>query len=192
MSANHTDSTAQFTIRPRTEADLDACVRVLATIHEQNAYPLNWPSDPAGWLTPGSLLAVWVAEEEGDESGNEDGREDGSEDGGEGIIGHVVLSGSDAGNAAAALWSDGPTAVINRLYVDPAARGRGVGAALMERAVAEARSRALHPVLDVASTATAAATLYERLGWTLLGPEVEQEWLPGQWVKLRCYAAPKP
>ncbi|WP_405820702.1 GNAT family N-acetyltransferase [Streptomyces sp. NBC_01390] len=166
--------TAQFHIRRRTEADLDACVRVLATIHEQNAYPLNWPTDAAGWLTPRSLLAVWVAEGAG----------------GEGIVGHVVLSRSDAGNAAAKLWNDGPTAVINRLYVDPAARGRGIAAALMARAEAEAKSRGLHPVLDVASTATAAVTLYERLGWTLLAADVEQEWLPGQLVKLHCYAAP--
>ncbi|WP_329282945.1 GNAT family N-acetyltransferase [Streptomyces sp. NBC_01451] len=149
---------------------------MLATVHERNAYPLNWPTDPAGWLTPRPLLAVWVAEEA---------------DGG-GIVGHIVLSRSEEGDAAAALWNRGPTAVINRLYVDPAARGRGVGAALMERAVADAKSRALHPVLDVASTDTAAAALYERLGWTLLAAEVAQEWGPGQWVKVRCYAAPTP
>ncbi|ELP71059.1 GNAT family N-acetyltransferase [Streptomyces turgidiscabies] len=149
---------------------------MLATVHEQNAYPLNWPTDPAGWLTPGSLLAVWVADAEGE--------------GDEGIVGHIVLSRSEEGDAAAALWNRGPTAVINRLYVDPAARGRGVGAALMARAVAEARFRALHPVLDVASTDTAAAALYERLGWTLLAAEVEQEWGPGQRVKVHCYAAP--
>ncbi|WP_371749079.1 GNAT family N-acetyltransferase [Streptomyces sp. NBC_00280] len=153
---------------------------MLATIHEQNAYPLNWPADPAGWLTPRSLLAVWVAEETGG-TAETDGR---------GIVGHIVLSRSEEGDAAAALWDRGPTAVINRLYVDPAARGRGVGAALMERAVAEAQLRALHPVLDVASTDTAAAALYERLGWTLLAAEVEQEWGPGQRVKVRCYAAP--
>ncbi|WP_327696937.1 GNAT family N-acetyltransferase [Streptomyces sp. NBC_00459] len=173
---------ASFRVRPRTEADLEACVRVLATIHEQNAYPLNWPTDPAGWLTPRSLLAVWVAEETGEveETGEANGR---------GIVGHIVLSRSEEGDAAAALWDRGPTAVINRLYVDPAARGRGVGAALMERAVAEARLRALHPVLDVVSTDTAAAALYERLGWTLLA-EVDQEWGPGQQVNVRCYAAP--
>ncbi|WP_412180623.1 hypothetical protein [Streptomyces sp. ADMS] len=39
-------------------------------------------------------------------------------------------------------------------------------------------------------TAVAAAALYERLGWTLLAAEVEQEWGPGQRVKVRCYAAP--
>ncbi|NEC92135.1 GNAT family N-acetyltransferase [Streptomyces sp. SID12501] len=146
---------------------------MLATIHEQNAYPLNWPTDPATWLTPRSLLAVWVAEESV----------------GQGIIGHIVLSRSEEDDASASLWNRGPTAVINRLYVDPAARGRGIGAALMTRAVAEAKSRALHPVLDVASTDTAAAALYERLGWTLLA-EVEQEWDPGQRVNVRCYAAP--
>nr|WP_203732794.1 GNAT family N-acetyltransferase [Streptomyces sp. SID12501] len=145
----------------------------MATIHEQNAYPLNWPTDPATWLTPRSLLAVWVAEESV----------------GQGIIGHIVLSRSEEDDASASLWNRGPTAVINRLYVDPAARGRGIGAALMTRAVAEAKSRALHPVLDVASTDTAAAALYERLGWTLLA-EVEQEWDPGQRVNVRCYAAP--
>ena len=175
-NTNPTAQTAPFRIRPRTDADLDACVQVLATVHEQNAYPLNWPTHPASWLTPWSLLAVWVADGEA----------------GQGIIGHVVLSLSEEGDAAAALWNRGPTAVINRLYVDPAARGRGVGAALMERAVAEAESRALHPVLDVASTDTAAAALYERLGWTLLAAEVEQEWGPGQRVKVRCYAAPTP
>ncbi|MDQ0934841.1 GNAT family N-acetyltransferase [Streptomyces turgidiscabies] len=176
MTVNTPAKTAAFRIRPRTDADLDACVRTLSTVHEQNAYPLNWPTDPAGWLTPRSLLAVWVAEGEG----------------GEGIIGHIVLSHSEADDAAAALWSDGPTAVINRLYIEPAARGRGVGAALMERAVAEAELRALHPVLDVASSDKAAASLYERLGWTLLAAEVEQEWGPGQRVTVRCYAAPGP
>lgn len=179
-----------FRIRPRTEADLDACVRMLATVHEQNAYPLNWPTSPATWLTPQSLLAVWVAEEVNGE--DSDVGDDGGDGDGDGIIGHVVLSRSEEGDAAAALWSRGPTAMINRLYVDPAARGRGVGAALMERAVAEAELRALHPVLDVASTDTAAAALYERLGWTLLASEVEQEWGPGQRVKVHCYAAPTP
>ena len=178
MTADNPVKAAQFRIRPRTDTDLEACVRVLATVHERNAYPLNWPQDPPTWLTPPSLLAAWVAEGEEDEGENE------------GIIGHIVLSHSEEGDAAAALWTGGPTAVINRLYVDPAARGRGVGAALMTRAVTDANSRALHPVLDVASTDTAAAALYERLGWTLLAAEVEQEWGPGQRVKVRCYAAP--
>lgn len=46
MTDNTTAKTAPFRIRPRTQADLDTCVRVLATVHEQNGYPLNWPAGP--------------------------------------------------------------------------------------------------------------------------------------------------
>ncbi|MFF4360960.1 GNAT family N-acetyltransferase [Streptomyces sp. NPDC001604] len=54
------------------------------------------------------------------------------------------------------------------MFVPPAARGHGLGAALMARAVGEARSPGLHPVLDV----------------------VEQRWAPEQVVSLRRHAAP--
>ena len=125
---------------------------------------------------PPSLVAAWVVEL--------DGR----------IAGHVGLSRSDAGDAAPGLWSDRTgvgvdgTAVISRLFVAPAARGRGFGASLMAHAVAEARGRGLHPVLDVVASDTAAAALYERLGWRLLAT-VEQRWGPEQTVAVRCYAA---
>ncbi len=81
------------------------------------------------------------------------------------------------------------TAVVARLFVAPRARGQGIGALLIGRAVAEARRRGLHPVLDVVATDTAAAALYERLGWTLLAA-VEQRWSPRQTVTVLCYAAP--
>jgi predicted GNAT family acetyltransferase len=58
----------------------------------------------------------------------------------------------------------------------------------MAQVVAEARGRGLHPVLDVVASDTAAAALYERLGWQLLGT-VEQQWSPQQRVAVRCYAA---
>jgi hypothetical protein len=38
-------------IRERRAADLDACVEALRAVHDTDAYPLNWPSDPPGWLT---------------------------------------------------------------------------------------------------------------------------------------------
>jgi ribosomal protein S18 acetylase RimI-like enzyme len=59
----------------------------------------------------------------------------------------------------------------------------------MARAVAEARARGLHPVLDVVVSNTAATALYERLGWELLAV-VEQRWAPDQLVSLGCWAAP--
>ncbi|MEU1071134.1 GNAT family N-acetyltransferase [Streptomyces sp. NPDC005878] len=163
-------------LRPRTDRDLDACVRALAAVHERDGYPVNWPERPADWLAPPSLLSAWVAEL--------DGR----------VAGHVGLALRGTGDVAPGLWSAragvGPdaTAVVGRLFVAPGARGHGIGGLLLARAVSEARARGLHPVLDVVASDTAAIALYERLGWELLA-EVEQEWGPRRTVAVRCYAA---
>lgn len=165
-------------VRRRTPPDLGACVRVLGAVHRSDGYPVNWLPSPRAWLTGGALVSAWVAES--------DGR----------VSGHVALSRSGAGDAAPGLWSArttgadaGAAAVVGRLFVDPRARGRGIGALLMAQAVAEARRRGLHPVLDVVASDTAAVALYERLGWRPLGT-VEQEWGPRLTVTVRCFAAP--
>ncbi|MFU8854789.1 GNAT family N-acetyltransferase [Micromonospora sp. SL1-18] len=149
---------------------------MLTEVHEHDGYPVNWPVLPGAWLTPPSLIASWVAEL--------DGR----------IAGHIGLARSDVGDAAPGLWSAragvsiDATAVVNRLFVAPWARGHGIGVLLMAQAVTEAQDRGLHPVLDVVASETAAAALYERLGWQLLAT-VEQQWSAGQKVAVRCYAA---
>ncbi|MDG5806704.1 GNAT family N-acetyltransferase [Streptomyces ossamyceticus] len=164
-------------VRPRTDHDLDGCTRVLAAVHERDGYPVNWPERPHTWLTPAPLVAAWVAEL--------DGR----------VVGHIGLSRADDTDVAPGLWAARTgvgaetTAVVNRLFVFPAARGHGIGALLVVRATAEARARALHPVLDVVESDVAAASLYERLGWHHLAT-LEQRWSPEQTVKVRCYAAP--
>lgn len=150
---------------------------MLGEVHERDGYPVNWPDDPPGWLSQRSLIDAWVAEL--------DGR----------VAGHVVLSRSGPGDAAAHLWShrEGVSreraAVVSRLFVDPAARGRGIGALLMHRVAAEARARRLHPVLDVVVSDHSAAALYERLDWRRLGT-VEQRWDADRTVTVHCYAAP--
>ncbi|MFD9568774.1 GNAT family N-acetyltransferase [Streptomyces sp. NPDC059982] len=165
-------------IRPREPHDLGACVRVLAEVHHGDGYPADWPGSPARWLSPPALLGAWVAVER-----------DGPP------AGHITLSRSGPGDAAPELWSRrtgapaGAAAVIGRLFVSPADRGRGAGALLMGRAVRAAGERGLHPVLDVLDSDTAAAALYERLGWALLGT-AEQRWSPTRTVTVRCYAAP--
>ncbi|MGW1431994.1 GNAT family N-acetyltransferase [Streptomyces sp. NPDC002431] len=168
-------------VRPRTDADLDACVRVLAEVHRHDGYPVNWPERPDAWLSDGPVLGAWVAEL----GGHLDGR----------LAGHISLSRESSGDVAPMLWSGrngverGRAAVVGRLFVAPWARGRRIGALLIGRAVAEADRHGLHPVLDVVASDTAAAALYERLGWELLDT-VEQRWGPHQTVTIRCYAAP--
>ncbi|WP_264925878.1 GNAT family N-acetyltransferase [Streptomyces sp. A012304] len=161
-------------IRPRVPADLDACVAALAPVHTHSDYPVNWPADPAAWLTPPALLEGWVAEL--------DGR----------IVGHAALCRATDGDPAPRLWGSrrpgAAAACVSRLFVAPSVRGLGVGAALMERAVGEALSRGLHPVLEVVASHPSVA-FYERLGWELLGV-VDERWGPDQLVSLRCYAAP--
>ncbi|MET7476572.1 GNAT family N-acetyltransferase [Streptomyces sp. NPDC005648] len=164
-------------VRRRAEGDLGICVEILAEVHRHSGYPVNWPERPGDWLTPESLLATWVAELDGH------------------VVGHIALSRADGGDLAAGLWAARTgtgierTAVVGRLFVSPTAHGLGLGAALMEQAVEEARTRGLHPVLDVVTANTAATALYERLGWELLDV-VRERWRPDQVVTLGCYAAP--
>ncbi|MEU9101287.1 GNAT family N-acetyltransferase [Streptomyces sp. NPDC048361] len=164
-------------VRRRTDSDLGACVQVLADVHEQDGYPVNWPDRPDAWLSQPALLAAWVAEL--------DGR----------IVGHIGLSRSEAGDVAPGLWggregaSRASAGVVSRLFVASAARGHGIGALLMAQAMRDARERDLHPVLDVVASDASAVALYERLGWELLGT-VEQQWSLEQTVVVHCYAAP--
>lgn len=149
---------------------------MLAEVHRRDGYPVNWPDRPREWLSHASPLGTWVA--------GLGGR----------VVGHVGLSRSGEGDLAPGLWSERNgtseerTAVVSRLFVAPRARGHGIGALLIGRAVEEARGRGLHPVLDVVASDTAAAALYERLGWERLAT-VEQRWSPSQLVAVHCYAA---
>ncbi|MFE3253753.1 GNAT family N-acetyltransferase [Streptomyces sp. NPDC059209] len=171
----------RISVRRRDSSDLDACVRVLAEVHESDGYPVNWPQDPAGWLTPpGSPAeppAVWVALLDGV------------------VAGHICLSPARPDDAAPGLWSSRTgsrpeqTAVVSRLYVSPRARGHGIGALLLAETVRDARRRGLHPVLDVVTSDRSAAALYERQGWTLMAT-AEQRWGPDRTVLVHCYSAP--
>jgi GNAT superfamily N-acetyltransferase len=145
-------SARQMIVRVRRPDDMGACVEALAGVHAADAYPLYWPADPPTWLTPDTLLSAWVAAD------------------GPRVLGHVALC-SAAGDAAAPLWSAASglppeqIAVIARLFVAPSARDRGLGAALLAAACAEARLRGMRPALEVLDHDRAAIALYERLGW---------------------------
>ena len=66
-----------------------------------------------------------------------------------------------------ALWSSGLECYLAELYVAPARRGRGLGRALMETAVREARARGADTMeIGVDEPDLAARRLYESLGFT--------------------------
>jgi GNAT superfamily N-acetyltransferase len=144
--------------------DLDACVAVLAAVHEVDGYPARWPDEPGRWLTPRDLLDAWVARR-ADE-----------------VVGHVCLCRAEAG-AAVVIWSAATglpaerLGVISRLFVAPAARRQGLGERLLVTACDEARRLGRHPVLEVMRHDRAAAALYEALGWRRAGPlDTELRW----------------
>ncbi|GAB3598258.1 GNAT family N-acetyltransferase [Kineococcus gypseus] len=138
-------------VRARTLEDLPACVAALRAVHDVDGYPTYWPQDAARWLTPDGCAAAWVAFDD-----------DGT------ALGHVcVVQGvDDAVAAAAAGVAVQRLAGVSRLFVAPAARGRGLrlGTALLTEAEGWSRRRALQLMLDVVDDGAPAVQLYERLG----------------------------
>ncbi|HEU5004061.1 MAG TPA: GNAT family N-acetyltransferase [Actinomycetota bacterium] len=68
-------------------------------------------------------------------------------------------------------WWPADYGYIRALAVDPAARGRGVGRALMEACFSEARATGAAGVaLNTTPAMSAAKSLYERLGFRMLPP----------------------
>jgi ribosomal protein S18 acetylase RimI-like enzyme len=85
----------------------------------------------------------------------------------------TVLLGGDGPDGFAQLryrgqiYSDAPAAYLEELYVAPPQRGEGLGRALLEAAMEEARERgADHIDLGTAESDTAARGLYESAGFT--------------------------
>ena len=92
------------------------------------------------------------------------------------LLGHgdtrVLLAGDGPDGLAVlrfrdAIWSDGLECYLAELYVAPARRGQGMGRALMEVALREARGRGARTMdIGVDEPDQAARTLYESLGFS--------------------------
>ncbi len=105
----------------------------------------------------------------------------------------AVLDGRVAGAVTVAAppsrWAEGAAegeAVIRMLVVDPAARGRGIGEALVRACVQEASAAGCRRVrLSTQDDSRAAHRIYRRLGFVPV-PERDWEYEPG--VPLRAWA----
>jgi GNAT superfamily N-acetyltransferase len=125
-------------------------------VHSTDRYPRFLPADIAQFLNPPDPFGCWVADVNGE------------------VCGHVTLVArglpATMEIAAGALAKPAEQlAVVARLFVSPRARGLRAGRLLLDAATAEARSRGLHPVLDVDTELSAAIALYESAGWTRAG-----------------------
>ncbi|MFD0272806.1 GNAT family N-acetyltransferase [Kitasatospora sp. NPDC127111] len=161
------------TIRRRIDDDLPGCVAALATVQAADRYPVDWPADPAGWLTPAGLVEAWVAVD-GDE-----------------VLGHLALTRPGAELAATLGLPERQLLAVARLFVGTAARRRGVAVRLLDQAVLIAGAEGLTPVLEVEEGAEAAVRLYERARWRHAGTSTA-DWTTadGRTARLRAYVAP--
>ncbi|MEV0144816.1 MULTISPECIES: GNAT family N-acetyltransferase [unclassified Nonomuraea] len=160
-------------IRPRTADDLPACVRALEEVHAADRYPVDWPTDPAGWLTPDDLARAWVAVDD-------DGRT---------VLGHIGLARPD--QHVTRLVGVPVSAVVSRLFVVPRARGRSVAADLLAAARAAHAADAPPLALEVSSEGRAAIAFYERTGWRRVASS-RADWLnaAGEPALLHHYVNP--
>jgi GNAT superfamily N-acetyltransferase len=126
-------------IRDRRPEDLPVCAELLRAVHEQAGYPINWPTDPARWLTPEAALGCWVAVSAGR------------------VVGHVALTAVD------------DRAEVERLFVDPEATGQGIGRQLLEHCVQTAAGLGRELSLEVVDNRGVAVQLYRRAGWLETG-----------------------
>lgn len=161
-------------IRDRRPADLDRCVAALAAVHRCDRYPLNWPADPAAWLSPPGLLHAWIAE--GDEGT---------------LAGHIALHEA----ASRATGTNGGTVALSRLFVTPTFRGNALGMRLLTQAQRWATDHGFDLTLDVTDRGgrSAAVALYERAGWQFTHTS-QAEWTGprGEPVRLRHYRYQRP
>ncbi|WP_370371081.1 GNAT family N-acetyltransferase [Catenulispora sp. GP43] len=166
-------------IRPRRPTDLPACAEALRGVHETDGYPVRWPADPQGWLTPRDMIGCWIAT-----AGDTDTDTDR-------VLGHVALTRAGAAIAEALALPAAKLALVARLFVAVDARRGGLATDLLDRAARAARDEGLQAVLEVDAAAAGAIALYERAGWRLAGSG-DGGWIAadGLPARVRFYVGP--
>jgi len=149
-------------LRTRTATDLPGCVRLLADVHKSGGYPVNWPADPAAWLTQGNALGSWVLTLDGE------------------VVGHLTVT------------AEGPDdALVERLFVDPQRTRAGLGRRLLDHAVAFAEEQGRQLALEVVDNHGPAIGFYRNAGWRESG-RTPIDWGGDQASALIRFEAPLP
>ena len=79
----------------------------------------------------------------------------------------------------------GEVALLDRLYTEPAAWGRGLGRALLARAMAELRRRGFREVTLWTAEWNSSRGFYEALGWTADGATRDRTFAGGTFTEVR-------
>lgn len=161
-------------IRPRTDADLDACIALLQHIQETDGYPQGI-GDLRKFLTSDKIQQAWVAESNGS------------------IVGHIS-TGQATKDLAIDLWkmlypNDDSIAVLSRLFVLHEHRKEGVSDKLVEAAVSSNAEKGIRLLLWVVIANEAAIRLYDRLGWVRFGTTT-YTFEDGRTMEAICFASP--
>lgn len=156
-------------IRIRQPADLPACASLLTRVYEKDRYPVQGVSRAIEFLSSPSSLAAWVATppSQAELSSSDQAPQTAK------IIGHVALALPSDSDPAVALWyaqkRPEQIAVLERLFVDPDARGQGIAQKLLRAVSEEAAKRGLKAVLFALVKDVGAMRLYQREGWMEFG-----------------------
>lgn len=149
-----------FPIRRRTPDDLAAVAELLEATHRSDAYPVFLLDDMVAWAAATDVIDGWVATDPGD---------------GDRVVGHVLLTEPEPGDAATLQWlaaTGQPVAdlvAVRRMVVHERAHRTGTGEALLATAVDAAHAMGRRPVLDMADNLAAAGRLYARAGFECVG-----------------------
>lgn len=168
-------------IRPRTADDLNSSAQVLKRVYEKDGYPVQGVDQAIEFLSGPQTLQAWVAISNSDDKN---------------IIGHIAMSSSSSSeDISVQLWKQqhddqvDDIAVLERLFVDPEARGMGVAEALMRAVTAEGQRRRLRVVLFALEKDQGAMRLYEKVGWRTYGTQ-QYRYGDGKAMDAVCYVSP--
>ncbi|WP_409483499.1 GNAT family N-acetyltransferase [Arsenicicoccus dermatophilus] len=162
----------EICVRPRRDDEVVTLGRLLLEQRPDSRYPYRdpLPFPVEEFVRRRNELAAWVAERDGE------------------LLGHVAVGrctepgqGDDAASVER-LWERAhgrpwqQLGVVQVLFTALAGRGTGVGALLLDTAVAALRERGLAPCLDVLPTHERAFAFYPRHGWVPAG-SARPDWL---------------